>query len=268
MPAADQIEMQIDPLRLIDSHCHLDDPRFQCHPGRLLAAAQQVGVSDIVLPATTAASWPGIAEIAKNHPGVHAAYGLHPWFVDHHGDEAINRLSRWLEGHPAVAIGECGLDFSRDNMAAQQQLFAGQIELAQQIGLPLIVHAHRSLDKVIQCLRGQPGINGVVHRFAGSRQQAEQLIERGFLIGVAAGITYPANKKLRCTMAALPLETLLLESDAPDLPPQGAPTDNAPEINRPEWLPVTLTALAELLDESPAEIARRTTINSRRLFNI
>ncbi|RLA17331.1 MAG: TatD family deoxyribonuclease [Gammaproteobacteria bacterium] len=249
---------------LIDSHCHLDDPRFNGQHTALISAAAEAGVSDCVLPATTTSSWQPIAKLATCYANVHPAYGLHPWFLDQHEEGAINQLTSWIEHHPTVAIGECGLDFSREEHSHQEELFADQIELAQQTGLPLIIHAHKALDRVIQLLRHHSGVRGVVHRFAGSQRQAEQLTELGIYIGVAAGITYPKQAKLRRTIAALPLETLLLESDAPDLPPAGI-TD---PLNAPQLLPLTLKALAELLTKPLAEVSQQTTLNTQQLFNI
>ena len=249
---------------LIDSHCHLNDPRFNDQQAALIAAAAQAEVSDYVVPATTVSGWPAIHQLATDYPGVHPAYGLHPWFIDQHDRDAMTQLSHWLASHPAVAVGECGLDFLRPNRPQQEQLFAAQIELARDCNLPLIIHAHKALDRVIQMLRQFPGVTGVIHRFSGSLDQAQRLIDLDFYVGVAAGITDTRQAKLRRTLAALPLERLLLESDAPDLPPAGVTA----ELNAPEFLPLTLTALAELQQQPPAQVARQTSLNSQHLFNI
>lgn len=249
---------------LIDSHCHLDDPRFGGQQAILISAATRAGVTEYLLPGTTASNWQPIADLAARYTKVHPAYGLHPWFIDEHADNALSQLTRWMDNHPAVAIGECGLDFSRDDRDRQERLFTAQIAIAEQAGLPLIIHSYKAMDRVIQLLRQPQSITGVIHRFSGSLQQAEQLMELGFYIGVAAGITYSSQAKLRRTIATLPLNRLLLESDAPDLPPAGI----GHRLNAPEYLPMTLAALAELLGEEPTEVARQTTMNTRRLFAI
>jgi len=249
---------------LIDSHCHLDDPQFGGRQAALIAAAIKAGVTDCVVPATTVSSWQRIADLAGHYESVHPAYGLHPWFLDQHEPDATGQLASWIDNHPPVAIGECGLDFSRGDRDSQERLFTAQIELAQLTGLPLIIHAHKALDRAIQLLRNFPGTVGVIHRFSGSREQAERLINLGFFVGVAAGVTYPGQTKLRQTIAALPLEKLLLESDAPDLPPARIPDP----LNAPHLLPLTLKVLAELLDEPLDEVARQTTLNTQQLFSL
>ena len=261
---------------MIDSHCHLDDIRFQQQQFELVGAAAQVGVEQIVVPTVWPTNWPAVADLVDRFTGVHAAYGLHPWFlatelVDSNHSSAndlIAQLDDWLLNHHAVAVGECGLDFSRrfdvSQRSHQQELFIGQIELAQRHGLPLILHAHKALDPVIHCLRQSPGIRGVVHRFDGSLQQAQRLIDIGFFIGVAAGITYPKNRKLREVIAQLPLESILLETDAPDLPP----AEQVGGLNQPEFMPLIATALANCQGCSRAQVAAQTTANSRLLFGL
>jgi len=217
---------------LIDSHCHLDDPQFGGRQAALIAAAIKAGVTDCVVPATTVSSLQRIADLAGHYESVHPAYGLHPWFLDQHEPDATGQLASWIDNHPPVAIGECGLDFSRGDRDSQERLFTAQIELAQLTGLPLIIHAHKALDRAIQLLRNFPGTVGVIHRFSGSREQA--------------------------------LEKLLLESDAPDLPPARIPDP----LNAPHLLPLTLKVLAELLDEPLDEVARQTTLNTQQLFSL
>ena len=261
---------------MIDSHCHLDDMRFQQQQSELVEAAAQVGVEQIVVPTVWPTNWPAAADLVDQFTGVHAAYGLHPWFLatelvdsgDSSIDGLIAQLDDWLLNHQAVAIGECGLDFSRrfdvSQRPLQQKLFVGQIELAQQHGLPLILHAHKALDPVIQSLRQYSGLCGVVHRFSGSLQQAQRLIEMDFFIGVAAGITYPKQAKLREVIAKLPLESLLLETDAPDLPP----AEQVGGLNRPDFLRQVAMALADCQGCSLAEVTAQTSINSRQLFGL
>ncbi|MBL4623204.1 MAG: TatD family hydrolase [Immundisolibacteraceae bacterium] len=260
----------------IDSHCHLDDARFDLHQAELIADASAVGVEQIVVPSVWSTHWGAVAGLADHFDGVHGAYGLHPWFLasaandpdENQADDLIRQLDDWLCNHSAVAVGECGLDFSRRfdeaQRALQQPLFQAQIELAQRHQLPLIIHGHKALDRVIHLLSRYSGARGVVHRFDGSLQQAQQLIEMGFFIGVAAGITFPRQRRLRQVIAQLPVTSLLLETDAPDLPPAGS----SGSLNQPSLLPKIADVLAELLASTRAEVAAQTSENSRKLFGI
>lgn len=254
---------------LIDSHCHLNDHRFSDQQPQLIGTAADAGVTGIVVPAADPADWPRIGQLTSRFDALHAAYGIHPWYSAAADQSTFKRLRQLIEQQPTVAIGECGLDFDQRRLQQapleqQRQVFKQQIDLARAGQLPLIIHSHKSLDQVIQILRQADGSRGVIHRFSGSLQQARRLIDLGFYIGVAAAITYPKQQRLRATLAQLPIEHMLLESDAPDLPPAAL----AGQLNRPEYLPQTAACLAELFQRSTAEIAEQTTANSNRLFGI
>lgn len=261
----------------IDSHCHLDDGRFQQRQAELVVEAVAAGVEQIVVPSVWPTNWGAVAALVDRLDGVHGAYGLHPWFLklaaddpgdSHQIDDLIQQLDGWLCNHSTVAIGECGLDFSRRfelaSRTPQQQLFQAQIELALRYKLPLIIHGHKALDPLIQLLRRFPGVRGVVHRFDGSLQQAHQLIDIGFFIGVAAGVTFPKQRRLRDVIAQLPIACLLLETDAPDLPPAAS----SRSLNQPSFLPQIAIAVAELQGLTLAQVAAETSRNSRNLFGI
>jgi len=251
---------------LIDSHCHLDDDRFDEQRGEVLRQAAGAGIARIVVPATTAARWEKLRQVCELRDGLYPAYGLHPWFAAEHRREHLDRLEAWLAREKPVALGECGLDFydSRADAGWQTELFAAQLELAAAHALPVIVHARRALDEVIGLLRRLARHGGVVHSFAGSEQQARQLYEMGFSIGIAATVGFERARKLRAVVAAMPEDALLLESDAPDQPGAG----RRGELNRPAFIVEHLRVMAELRDTDPESLAAILNRNAARLFGI
>ncbi len=250
---------------LIDSHCHLDADDFDVDRAAVVAAARRAGVVAQVLPATHAAGWDKLRRIcATPGEGLHAAYGLHPMFHDLHRDGDLAALTAWVDVHRPVAIGECGLDFfvpglDRD---AQQCVFDGQLRLARDLDLPVIVHARRAVDAVLASFRRIGGLRGVVHSFSGSQQQARQLWDMGFLVGLGGPVTYPRAARLRRLAATMPIECLLLETDAPDQPDAAIPGQR----NVPARLVAVAAAIAALRDAPLDDIARATSDNARRLF--
>lgn len=249
---------------LIDSHAHMDADAFDDDRDAVLARAREAGVASIVVPATTAARWPALAGLCAGHTELHAAFGLHPMFLREHDEAHLDRLPQWLEDHRAVAVGECGLDYFIDNPHpdAQRRYFTRQLQIARELDLPVIIHARRSVEEVIHSVRRTKGLRGVVHSFSGSREQARQLADLGFLVGIGGPVTHERARRLRRTVADIPLDTLLLETDAPDQP--GAL--HRGQRNEPAWLRDVLHCIAGLRDEDEADIAAATTANARRLF--
>lgn len=251
-------------MELIDSHAHFDDSSFEPDRDAAYQRAVAAGVTGQILPAVTAAGWPELKRVASRYPGLHAAYGLHPMFLADHRPEHLEALAQWLDREDAVAVGECGLDFYVPGLDPDEQIryFDAQLSLSRQFDLPVIIHARRAVDQVIKYLRRHPGVRGVIHSFAGSDQQARQLIDLGFCLGFGGPITYPRANRLRGLVATLPLEAMLLETDAPDQPDSG----HRGERNEPAYLPRILAEMAELRGATPADIAAVTTANTRRLF--
>ncbi|MCG5512414.1 TatD family hydrolase [Ectothiorhodospira shaposhnikovii] len=251
---------------LIDSHCHFDVPAFDADREDCRRRAREAGVEAMIIPAITRAGWTRLREVATSLPGLHPAYGLHPVYLQAHRPTDIQALDDWLRREPAVAVGECGLDFFVQGLdeKAQQACFRAQLDLALTHDLPVIIHARRAVDQVTQALRQRPGLKGVVHSFSGSRQQAEKLLELGFFLGLGGPLTYPRAQRLRALAAWLPARALLVESDAPDQPGLA----HRGQRNEPAWLPEVVRTLAELRDESPREIARITRDNAIRLFRL
>ena len=251
---------------LIDSHCHLDDARFDACREEVLDQAATAGVRRIVVPATTAAGWPELKRVCAGRGGLFPAYGLHPWFTAEHRERHLQELEGWIEREKPVAVGECGLDFyrSRSDESWQRRLFVQQLELAGRHALPVIVHARKALDEVIALLRRHAQCGGVLHSFSGSEQQARQLHELGFKLGIAATVGYERAQKLRAVVQAMPDEALLLESDAPDQPGPG----HRGEHNRPAFIVEHLQVMAELRNCDAADLAQILNRNAESLFGI
>lgn len=251
---------------LIDSHSHFDAPEFDADRDAALARARAAGVTRQVVPAVTAASWSKLREVCANDAGLFPAYGLHPMYLADHRPAHLDDLRGWVERERPVAIGECGLDFFVDGLDAseQQRYFDGQLQLAREFDLPLIVHARRAVDAVIASVKRIGHLRGVVHSFSGSAEQARQLWQLGFLIGLGGPVTYERAHRLRTLASTMPLDFLLLETDAPDQPDAGI----RGQRNEPSRLVVVGDVIAKLRGGSPEEIAAATTRNAERLFNL
>ncbi|MEY3220642.1 MAG: hypothetical protein RIT27_1999 [Pseudomonadota bacterium] len=249
---------------LIDSHCHFDDPSFDADRAQSLQNAQQAGVWRQIVPAIDAQQWTRVRQICQQFSGLYPAYGLHPCYA--HQPQDISALETWLSREKPVAIGECGLDYfiPNANRLQQQWFFERQLAIAQNAQLPIIIHARRSVDDVIKNINQFKQLRGVVHSFVGSLQQAQRLIDRGFLLGFGGTITYPRANRLRQLIQILPLESILLETDAPDQPLFG----KQGQRNEPAFLPIILNTIAELRQTSPEIIAHTIYQNTIKLFQI
>ena len=254
------------PIPLVDSHVHLDDLAFAGDREAVIERARRDGVDRLVVPAVDARSWPKIRELCARHAGVHPAYGLHPMFLSRHAPEHVDSLSSWLNENRPVAVGEIGLDFHVDGLDRdlQRHYFQRQLQLAREHDLPVIVHARGALEEVILTLRRSDSPRGVVHSFSGSEQQARQLWDLGFHLGIGGPVTYERAQRLRRIVARMPIEFLLLESDAPDQP--GAA--HRGERNEPAHVVEVLRCVAALRNAPEADIAAATSANARRLFGI
>lgn len=249
---------------LIDSHCHLDASEFDPDRTAVIERARAAGVQAQVVPAVTAASWPKLREVCQQAPGLYPAYGLHPMFLADHRPEHLGQLRDWIERERPCAIGECGLDFFVEGLdaEAQQDYFIGQLKLARDFDLPVIVHARRAVDAVIAAIRRIGGLRGVVHSFPGSPEQAAQLDKLGFLLGLGGPLTYDRAQRLQRLVREMPLEQLLLETDAPDQPDAGI----RGQRNEPARLSVISRHVAALRGTDVETVARVTSDNARRLF--
>jgi TatD DNase family protein len=187
-------------------------------------------------------------------------------YLRKHVPEHVDALSSWLRDENAVAVGEIGLDFHLEDLdpEAQRHFFLRQLQVAREHELPVIVHARGALEEVSLTLRRTGGLRGVVHSFSGSEQQAQHLWDIGFCLGIGGPVTYDRAQRLRRIVSHMPLDFLLLESDAPDQPDAA----HRGQRNEPARVADVLRCIAGLRDESEAEIAAATTANAHRLFGL
>lgn len=249
---------------LIDSHCHLDAPEFDADRDAVIARARAAGVNGQIIPAIAASGWPKLRALCARRSDLFPAYGLHPMYLAVHRDEHLLALRHILRVGNPIAVGECGLDFHVEGLDAQRQqfLFEAQLTIARDFDLPVIVHARKAFDAVIASLRRIGGLRGVVHSFSGSEEQARQLFKLGFHIGIGGPVTYERARRLRRIVAAMPIEWLLLETDAPDQPD----AFHRGQRNEPARLPIIHDCVAQLRGVASADIALATSSNARRLF--
>ncbi|MEO6227681.1 MAG: TatD family hydrolase [Thermomonas sp.] len=253
-------------MRLIDSHSHFDVTEFDGDRVEALGRALAAGIDGQIVPAIDAAGWPKLKQICAQFPGLHPAYGLHPMYLASHRAEHLDALRVWIERERPVAVGECGLDYFLEGLDrnAQQHCFDAQLQLAREFDLPVIVHARRAVDAVIQSIKRSGGLRGVIHSFPGSVEQAAQLHTLGFLVGIGGPVTYERAKRLRRVVAKLPIEMLLLETDSPDQPDAG----HRGQRNEPARLPIILETVAALRGMEADDLAAATTGNAERLFGL
>lgn len=252
-------------MKLFDSHCHLDFPAFDADREAVIAASRAAGLEGIVVPGVSAATWPRLLAVTGAAPGyLYPALGLQPLFLAEHEDAHLQALEAAIAAHCPVAVGEIGLDYYVRELdrPRQRRLFEAQLAIARDADLPVILHVRKAHEEVLGLLRHAGLRGGVAHAFNGSPEQAQRYVELGFLFGVGGAMTYPSATRLRRTVAGLPLEAILLETDAPDM----SPAAHHGERNSPTYLPEVLQTLAELREEAPEALVRATRDNTRRLF--
>jgi len=262
---------------LIDTHCHLDAPEFDADRAHVIHAAAAAGVTAIVIPAVARDNFDAVRDLAHTLPLGAYALGIHPIAVPRAREEDLAdldaRLSRAANDARLVAIGEIGLDFfipelAQPAMRARQEFFyAAQLDMAQRHGLPVILHVRRSQDALLKHLRRRPTIGGIAHAFNGSVQQAQQFIALGFALGVGGAMTYARALQIRRLAAQLPLTALVLETDAPDIPPAWLARPGArPERNTPAQLACIAAELARLRGLDVTTLVAACAQNARRVL--
>lgn len=250
---------------LIDSHIHLDAAEFDADRAAVLAAARAAGVGGFIVPAVEVANFDAVAALSAAHADVRHAYGIHPLYVARVRDGDLDRLDQRLAGGDALAVGEIGLDhFVTDvDRALQEEIFVAQLKLARKHGLPVILHVRRAVDAVLKQLRRIEVAGGIAHAFNGSRQQADMLLAMGFRLGFGGSMTFSGSTRIRALAATLPLEAIVLETDAPDI----APAWGQGQRNEPANLARYARLLAELRAVDVDEVAAVTTANARAVLN-
>ena len=249
---------------LIDTHCHLDAAEFDGDRNAVVARAKQAEVGMIVVPAVERANFGAVASVCRDYSGCAAAYGIHPMFVGRARDGDLAVLRETLRRETAVAIGEIGLDFFVADRDEERQLFyfSEQLKIAREVELPVLLHVRRAVDAVLAQLRRISVPGGIAHAFNGSRQQADEFIKLGFKLGFGGAMTHERATRLRELAVTLPLECIVLETDAPDIPPYWL----AGARNEPAELWRIAQTLAELRGVSPQALIAATSDNARRVL--
>ncbi len=259
----------------IDTHCHLDAAEFDADRDAVIARARAAGVSQIVIPAVVAGNFETVRALAHAH-GFAYALGIHPLYVMHAREDDLDHLDRMLsecrDDPRLVGIGEIGLDFFVKDLdaATQQHFYLAQLKLAKRHGLPVILHVRRSADQLLGGLR-RVGLEtgGIGHAFNGSRQQADAFLELGFKLGFGGTVTFDRSLQIRRLAQELPDDALVLETDAPDIPPQWLyrtaeeRAAGATSRNEPGELPRIGADLAALRGWTPEDAAAITSRNAR-----
>lgn len=248
-----------DCFNLIDTHCHLDQEVFSARLPQVLETARRAGVTRFVLPGGHPGDWARMAGTARGHPGIFAAFGIHPMHADLVDDAVLSRLAILAPG--TVAIGEIGLDpLYPVPLAVQEHAFREQLRLALSLGLPVLVHCRRAFQRTRQilCEEKADHVGGIMHAFSGSVEMAREFIRLGFVISISGSVTW-ANAVRPVRLAReLPLESLVLETDAPDMTPH--PFRGQP--NQPAYLTAILRTVAEVRGARVGDVAQQTTRNA------
>jgi len=254
-------------IKLFDSHSHIDFPMFKGKIDTLIAKCEDVGIGGILIPGVTRDGWRRIRQISARKPICHTALGLHPMFVDKHKESDLHDLEMALSVGPIAALGEIGLDYYNADVNRDLQLmyFKAQIEIAKEAHLPIILHVRKAHDEVLLILKkANFCLGGIAHAYNGSESQAQRYIDMGFKLGFGGAMTYPRAAKLHKLATNLPLESIVIETDAPDMPPVTCKSKH----NTPLHLFDNFRSLASLREEPAALIAKQTTLNVQSVLKL
>jgi TatD DNase family protein len=253
-------------LQLIDTHCHLDVEEFTADRMAVLAAARMRGVEGIVVPAIARRGWSALLALCDGEPDLYPALGLHPVYIADHSEADLAALEPAVHAARPVAIGEIGLDWMVEGLDRERQMafFQAQIAVAGRCDLPVLLHVRKAHDEVLRVLKGAGLQGGIAHAFNGSLEQGLRYHALGFRLGFGGMLTFERSRHLRELAAALPLDAIVLETDAPDL----TPVQHRGERNSPAYLPHVLAALAEVRTEGPLKLAAATTANARSVLRL
>ena len=253
-------------MELIDTHCHLDFSQFSHDRKEVLLQAEEAGVKVIVVPGVTRAAWDALIAMCDRSPNLYYALGLHPMFINEHRGEHVDSLRQYLQTTQPVAVGEIGLDYQDKSLdiARQLDIFVRQLEVAQEYNLPVILHVRKAHDEVLKQLRNTPVRGGIVHAFNGSLEQAERYQQYKFKFGFGGMLTFERSTKLRALAESLPIESIVLETDAPDM----TVVQHRGERNSPAYLPYCARALARAKSMQTEYVAACTSSNARKTLGI
>lgn len=256
-------------MQLIDTHTHLDFPDFDRDRPGVLAEARALGVDKLVVLGVEHDNWQRLWDQVQAYDGLYAAFGLHPVYLDSHQPQDLQVLEQWLNDlqgdEKLCAVGEFGLDYYLPELdrERQQLLFEAQLELAQRLNLPVLLHVRRAHAQVIATLkRFKLKRAGIIHAFAGSYEEAREYLKLGFKLGLGGAATWPQARRLRQVIPRLPLDAVVLETDSPDMAPAMYPHIR----NSPVHLPAICRELATLFGITPETLAAASSRNASQLF--
>jgi TatD DNase family protein len=251
---------------IIDSHCHIDFEDFDHDREQVIQRAISAEVEKIIVPGVMKNTWQRIKDCSEKFSSLYPCYGLHPYFIKQHQPRDIKELKIWLDKHKPVAVGECGLDFFLKHLDIELQTFyfEQQLDIALEFNLPIIIHARKSTEAVINAIKKRPGLRGMIHSYSGSYEQAQQLIKLGFYLSFGGPLTYENSTRLHKLVSLLPLEFILVETDAPDQPVAGAKQKR----NEPVYIVKVIHQIAKLHNTNYQNITKITSKNTSHLFNL
>ncbi len=257
-------------MMLIDTHCHLDAAEFAADRDAVASQSLQHGIGVIVIPAVARNNFDDVIALHARHRHCCYALGIHPMYVDSAVPEDLATLEQYVRDHEPVAIGEIGLDYfvtnprtSPDNIARQQLFFVEQLKIARLYQLPVILHVRNAIDDILKQLRQYKLAGGIAHAFNGSLQQAQQFIDLGFKLGFGGAMTYSRALKIRELAKKLPLDAIVLETDAPDIPPEWIVRGGR---NSPLELLKIAHVLAEIRQVNTSQVVDITSANALKVL--
>jgi TatD DNase family protein len=253
-------------MTLFDTHCHLDVEEFSEDRDQVLEAARAVGVRDILVPAVERRTWASLIAFCATDPHLHPALGLHPVYLEAHDMEDVARLDEAVAEHRPLAIGEIGLDFQIPSLdkSLQQALLEAQLSVAETHRLPVVLHVRKAHDPMLNTLRRFNLPGGFCHAFNGSLQQAARYIELGFRLGFGGMLTFKRSNHIRRLAAELPLDAIVLETDAPDM----TVASHRYQRNSPAYLPEVLATFSDLRGIHGEQLADVTTRNAMDVLGL
>lgn len=250
-----------------DSHNHLQ--RF-ADPARIIAEMREVGVAGCIVNGTGEDDWGAVADLAERFPDfVRPAFGLHPWKAHLRSNRWLVGLESWLDHFPAASVGECGLDswVAGPPIELQREVFLPQLALARERGLPVTIHALKAWEPLFAAIEKEPPGRFLLHSFGGSPELAKRLADLGAYFSFSGHFLHPRKAKVLEAYRVVPEDRLLVETDAPDMPPpDGFVSHPAAEGNHPANLPRIVEGLAAALGREPADLAELTARNHRGFF--
>lgn len=251
---------------MIDSHAHLNDPRFASDVAEVVQRAQANGVKGIINVGYDLESSRQAVQLAEEFPSLYAVIGVHPHDAKTWTDEIEEELRKLSAHRKVVAIGETGLDYHYDNSPrdVQQEVFRKQLALAQELGLPAVIHSREAAQDTLEIIKEFPDVRCVLHCYSGSWEMAQEYLKLGHFFSVGGPITFKNAHKLRGVISQIPLSSMFLETDCPYL----TPVPHRGKRNEPAYLGLISEQLAELHGMTAVEVSQITEDNTRRFFRI